>query len=168
MALLGAALLLGEDVRPVPDVQRADALRALELVGRRARAGRRPSASTSMSTYGAAWTASTWSRTPLRVADARAAISAIGWIVPTSLLASMIETRIVRSVIAASTSVGVDAAVAVDRQLDDLEPELLEVAQRVPDGVVLDGGRDDAMAARLAGPRGALEREVVRLGAAAR
>ncbi len=32
VALLGPALLLGQDVRPVADVQRADALRALELV----------------------------------------------------------------------------------------------------------------------------------------
>ena len=42
------------------------------------------------------------STTPLRVRT-RAAISAIGWIVPTSLLASMIETRIVLSLRAASS-----------------------------------------------------------------
>jgi hypothetical protein len=35
-----------------------------------------------------------------------APISAIGWIVPTSLLAYMTETRVVRSLIAASTSAG--------------------------------------------------------------
>src|SRR5438045_3705376 len=34
VALLAAALLLREDVRPVPDVQRANALRSLELVCR--------------------------------------------------------------------------------------------------------------------------------------
>ena len=127
-----------------------------------------PSAATSRSTYGAAWTASTWNSTPLCGARPGAAISAIGWIVPTSLLASMIETRIVRSVSAASSWSGIHPSVAVDRQLDDLEPELLEVAQRVADGVVLDGGGHDPVAARLAGPRGALEREVVRLGAAGR
>ena len=64
--------------------------------------------------------------------------------------------------------VGVDPAVAVDRQLDDLEAELLEVAERVPDGVVLDGAGHDPVAARLARPRGALEREVVGLRAARR
>ena len=64
--------------------------------------------------------------------------------------------------------VGVDAAVAVDRQLDDLEPELLEVAQGVADRVVLDRRGHDPVAARLAGPGGALEREVVRLGPAGR
>ena len=64
--------------------------------------------------------------------------------------------------------VGIDPAVAVDRQLDDLEAELLEVAQRVADGVVLDRRGHDPVAARLAGPGGALEREVVRLGAAGR
>ena len=64
--------------------------------------------------------------------------------------------------------VRVDPAVAVDRQLDDLEPELLEVAQRVADRVVLDRRGHDPVAARLAGPRRALEREVVRLRAARR
>ena len=64
--------------------------------------------------------------------------------------------------------VRVDAAVAVDRQLHDLEAELLEVAERVPDGVVLDRRRDDPVAVRLARPGRALEREVVRLGAAGR
>ena len=84
------------------------------------------------------------------------------------MLASITETSVVRSVIAASTSSGRDAPVAVDRHLDDLEPELLEVGQRVADGVVLDRRRHDPVPARLAGPRGALEREVVRLRAAAR
>ena len=64
--------------------------------------------------------------------------------------------------------VGVDAPVPIDRQLDDLEAELLEVAQRVPDRVMLDRRRHDPVAVRLAGPRGALQREVVRLGAAGR
>ena len=87
---------------------------------------------------------------------------------PTSLFASMIETRIVLSVIAASTCVGVDPAVAVDRQLDDLEAELLEVAERVADGVVLDRRGHDPVAAGLAGPGGALQAEVVGLRAAGR
>ena len=62
--------------------------------------------------------------------------------------------------------VGIDPRVPVDGQLDDLEPELLEIAQRVADRVVLDGRGDDPVAATLAGPRRTLEREVVRLRAA--
>ncbi len=64
--------------------------------------------------------------------------------------------------------VRIHAPVAVDRQLHDLEAELLEMAERVADGVVLDGGGHDPVAVRLAGPGRALEREVVRLRAAGR
>ena len=64
--------------------------------------------------------------------------------------------------------VRIHPAVAIDRQLDDLEAELLEVAQRVADRVMLDGRRDDPMPAGLAGPGGALQREVARLGPAGR
>ena len=64
--------------------------------------------------------------------------------------------------------VGIDPAVAIDGQLHDLEPELLQVADRVADRVVLDRAGDDAVAARLAGPGRALDREVVRLGPARR
>src|ERR1035437_3559879 len=60
--------------------------------------------------------------------------------------------------------VGINPAVAVDRDLDDLEAELLEVAHRVAHRVVLDGARDQAVSARLARPRGPLDREVVGLG----
>jgi len=56
--------------------------------------------------------------------------------------------------------------VAIDRQLDDLEPELLEVPQRMTDGVVLDRRGDDPVAARLARPGRALQGEVVGLRAA--
>ena len=59
--------------------------------------------------------------------------------------------------------VGVHPAVAVNRQLDDLEPELLQVAQRVADGVMLDARGDDPVAARLARPGGTLEGQVVGL-----
>ena len=96
------------------------------------------------------------------------AIAAIGWSVPTSLLASWIATRIVRSLSAAATWSGIDPTVAIDRQLDDLEPELLELLQRVEHGVVLDRAGDDSVAAALARPRGALQREVQGLRAAAR
>ena len=62
--------------------------------------------------------------------------------------------------------VGIDAAVAIHRQLHDLEPELLQVPDRVAHGVVLDRARDDSMPARLAGPGSALDGEVVGLGPA--
>jgi hypothetical protein len=90
MALLLAAVLLGQDVGPVLDVERADALGAFELV-----AADRDEVDAELadrrSTYGAAWIASTWNRIPFR-ARTLSAISAIGWSVPTSLFASMIET----------------------------------------------------------------------------
>ena len=60
--------------------------------------------------------------------------------------------------------VRVHAAVPIRRQLDDLEAELLQVAQRVTDRVVLDCGADDSVPARLAGPGRALDGQVVRLG----
>ena len=126
-----------------------------------------PSASTSMSTYGAAWTASTWSRTPLWVADAPGDLG--DRLDRADLVVGEHDRDEDRPVGDRRLElVGIDPAVAVDRQLDDLEAELLEVPQRVPDRVVLHGRRDDAVPARLAGPGGALEREVVRLGAARR
>src|SRR6185437_10610140 len=54
----------------------------------------------------------------------------------------------------------IDAPIAVDRELDDLESELLELLEAVEHGVVLDRAGDDPMAAGLARPRRALEREV--------
>jgi hypothetical protein len=67
----------------------------------------------------------------------------------------------------AGDMVRVDATVAIDRQLDDLEPELLELLEAMEHGVVLDGAGHDPMAAGLARPGGALEREVQRLCATA-
>ena len=126
-----------------------------------------PSASTSRSIHGAACTASTWNRIPRR-ARTRATSSAIGWMVPTSLFASMNDTRIVRSVMRRLQLPGIDPSIAVDRQLNDLEAELLEVAQGVTDRVMLDSRGHDPVAPRLPGPCRALERKVVRLGAAGR
>ena len=103
--LLRAAVLLGEEVRAAADPQRADALRPLDLVG-----GQRDEVGaerrTSSSTHGAAWTASTWKQDARGAPGRRAAISAIGWSVPTSLLASITDTSVVRSLIAASISSG--------------------------------------------------------------
>ena len=73
----------------------------------------------------------------------------------------------VRSVIARVHVRGVDAPVPVDGDLDDLESELLEMAERVSDGVVLHRRGDDPRAARPARPRGPLDGQVVGLGPAA-
>ena len=102
MPLLAAALLLGQDVRAVADVQGADALRSLELVSadREQVDAERLDVEVDLRRR----LDRVDVRRGRRDAPGRArAISAIGWIVPTSLFASMIETRIVRSVIAASS-----------------------------------------------------------------
>ena len=117
--------------------------------------------------YGAAWTASTWKTTPLRV---RTPCGDLGdRLDRADLVVGEHDRDQDRLVVECRLElVGIDPAVAVDRQLDDLEAELLEVAQRVADRVVLDRRGDDPVAAPLAGPGRALQREVVRLGAAGR
>ncbi len=106
----------------------------------------------------------------------RAAISttsSIGWSVPTSLLAHITDTSATvdgsRSIDVAQR-VDVEPATVVDgQQLDLGDVALGQPHQRVEDGVVLDGGAQDAGPARVAGParpEDALEREVVGLGAA--
>ena len=164
MALLGPTLLLREDVRPVSDVQRADALGTLELV----RAER--------DEIGA-------ERLDVEV-DIRRGLDGIDVDhdpLARPDLADDLGDRLDRADLVVGEHdrdedrlvverrlelVGIDAPIAVDRQLDDLEPELLEIAQRVPDRVMLDRRGHDPVAARLARPGGALQRQVVRLGAA--
>ena len=166
VALLGAALLLGEDVRPVADVQRADALGPLELV--------RPERHEVRA-----------ERLDVEV-DVRRGLDGVD--VQQEALARPhaggdLGDRLDRADLVVGEHdrdqdrlvverrlelVGVDPAVAIDRQLDDLEAELLEVAEGVADGVMLDRRGHDPVAAALAGPGRALEREVVRLGAAGR
>ena len=165
MALLAAALLLGQDVRAVPDVQRADALRSLELV-------RRDRQQVDAE------------RLDVEV-DPRRGLHRVDVEQDTAPCANpgdelgdrldrpdlvvgeheRDEDRPIGDARASSWS-GIDPAIAVDRQLDDLEAELLEVAQGVTDGVMLDRGGDDPVAARLARPGRALEGKVVGLGAA--
>lgn len=57
---------------------------------------------TSMGRWPTAWTASVWKGTPR--SRHRAPISAMGWMVPISLLANMTDTRAVSSRMAAATS----------------------------------------------------------------
>ena len=77
-------------------------------------------------------------------ARTRRAISAIGWIGP-DLVVGEHDRDQDRAVGERGVElVGIDPSVAIDRQFDDLEAELLEVPQRVTDRVMLDRGGDDA------------------------
>ena len=164
VALLRAALLLGEDVGAAPEVERADALRALELVGaqgehvdpervdvdvevRRRLDGIDGEQDAAVGVHPAADLGDRLDRADLVVREH-----------------DRDEDRLVGD--GGIDMVGVDPAVAIDRQLDDLEPELLEVAQGVTDGVVLDRGRDNPVAAPLARPGSAFQPEVEGFGAA--
>ena len=60
----------------------------------------------------------------------------------------MIETRIVLSVIAARSSLEVDQAVLLHRQVGDLEAFLLELAAGIEHALVLGHGGDDVVALR--------------------
>ena len=76
-------------------------------------------------------------------------ISSIGLTVPISLLASMIDTRIVLSVMAAAHRLGADPAVLVDGQVGDLEALLLEALAGVEHRLVLGLRGDDVVALSL-------------------
>ncbi len=78
-----------------------------------------PSWARPTSSQPADWTASVWNGTP--AARAIAASSAIGWTVPSSLLACAIVTRVVSGRSAAAKRRGVDETVGVHRQLGHLE-----------------------------------------------
>jgi hypothetical protein len=99
----------------------------------------------------------------------------ISLIVPISLLAHMIVTRMVSSRIALLDHLRGDHAVGAGLEVGDLEALLLQTLARVERRLVLVLGGDD-VPADLARPRGclgvhrrrALDRQVVRLGRAAR
>ena len=130
VALLRAAVLLGEDVRAVAHVQGADALGPLELVARRATPGRRRGRRRRGRRTAPPATASTWRSTPLWASDA---LGDVGERLDRAdLVVGEHERDQDRAVVDRRVElVRIDPAVAVDRQLDDLEAELLEVAQRV-------------------------------------
>ena len=97
-------MLLGEQVGPVPDVQGPDPLRPFELVGGQADQVGAERLEVEIDPRGRLDGIDV--EDDARGPRTRSAISATGWIVPTSLFASMMLTRIVRSVTAASTSSG--------------------------------------------------------------
>ena len=130
VSLLGPALLLGEDVRPVADPQRACRPSGPRPCARPAPRGR-PRAPDVESTHGAAWTASTWNSTPR---CARTTCGDLGdRLDGPDLVVRQHHRDQDRAVRDRPLDVRrVDAAVAVDRQLDDLEAELLEVRSAWP------------------------------------
>ena len=132
-----------------------------------------PRASTSRGSAPAAWTASVWKGMRLRRSRARSptrcAISAIGLDRADLVVGEHDGDEDGAVGDRARDVVGVDAAVAVDGHVGDVEAELLEVVAGVEDGVVLDRGGDDVVAGArlLLGEGDAFEGRVDRLGAAA-
>ena len=166
VALLRPAVLLGQDVGAAPDPQRPGALRALGLVGRQRDEVRAERVDVEVEPRRRLDGVDMEQEPAPRPDDRRDLGDRLDRADLVVREHDRDEDRAVGD--RALDVLGVDAPVAVDRDLDDLEAELLEVLERVADGVVLDGRRHDAVSARPAGPRGALEREVVGLGAAAR
>ena len=93
-------------------------------------------------------------------------ISSIGWTVPTSLLMSMMLTRIVLSVIAARMASGSTRAFFIDVEVGHLEALALEALAAVEHGLVLGLASDDVVALLFVEVGHTLESEVVTLGRA--
>ena len=94
-------------------------------------------------------------------------ISASGSMVPTSLFACMMETRIGVGSDGLPHFVRVDEAAAVDGHAGDLVAALLEVLAGLEHGVVLDGGGDEVPALLALRIGRTEDGPVVRLGPAA-
>ena len=147
-------------------VERAGALRAVELVRRSATADRRPCALTSIGILPAACAASVWSSAPCSCAIAP--ISASGCSTPISLLAAITDTRTVSVGHRRAQLVEIDEAVGVDAEPRHAPALALEPLARVEHRLVLGRDGDDVIAAVAAARAAhALEREVVGLGGAA-
>ena len=114
----------------------------------------------------AAWTASLWTTVRrLRSLTARL-ISAMGWSVPISLLAAMIETRMVSSRTAAATAAGSTKPSASTGRTVTSKPSSASASMGWSTGVVLDGGGDQVAAGVAAAAGDAADGEVVGFGAA--
>ena len=97
-----------------------------------------------------------------------APISAIGWTTPISLLAVMMLMRIVLSVIACRSSSRLIEPVLLHRQIGDAIAFFFEPLAGVDHRLVLGDAGDDVIALLAIHLGDALDREVVRLGRAAR
>ena len=93
--------------------------------------------------------------------------SSIGWIVPTSLFACMMLTRIVRGVIARRRSSGSTRPEPIDRQIGHRAAQSFEKPAGFDDRRMLDRRGDDVIALVAKREERALEGEVVGLAAAA-
>ena len=92
----------------------------------------------------------------------------MGWRVPVSLFADMMDTSVVSGVIASASLLRSHAPARIDRQPRHAEAFLfLQVLAGVQHRVMLRGAGDHVLSARGVRPREADDREVVRLGAAA-
>ena len=111
-----------------------------------------------------AWTASVWKITPFSWQSAP--ISLIGWTTPISLLAYMIETRMVWSSMARLQVFDIDQAIGLHGQVGHAEALLFKLLAGVEHGLVLGHLSDDVVAALAVHLRDALEGEIVRLGRA--
>ncbi len=98
---------------------------------------------TSISTLPTACTASVWNSTPR--SRQMAPISGIGWMVPISLLAYMIETRAVSGRMASATSAGSTRPSGLHRQVGHLKALPSPALGGVEDGVVLKHGGDEVV-----------------------
>jgi hypothetical protein len=99
---------------------------------------------TSTGTLPMACTASVWKSTPR--SRQSLPISAMGCITPISLLAYMMVTRMVLSVIDSLQHVEIDQAVAHHRQIGDAIAVLLQALAGIEHGLVLGDRRDDVVA----------------------
>ena len=165
--MAAAVDLLGDlDARvAAADVERADTLGAVDLV-----AGEREDVDvvgvTLTGILPTAWTASVWKRTPFSWQSSP--ISRMGWMTPISLLAYMMETRMVCCLRAdgALEVFEVDEAVGLDGQVGDAVARLFELLAGVEHGLVLGDLGDDVVAALAVHLGDALDGEVVGLGGA--
>ena len=126
-----------------------------------------PSARTSTGIFATDCTASVWNSAPR--ACAMRASSAIGWIVPISLLACITETIAVLSVSAASSASGATMPVASTGRRVVVQPRRASALKRREHRLVLDGAGDQVLpAGGLQRLGDAPQRKIVGLGAAAR
>ena len=144
-----------------PDVERADALRAVHLVCRKAHEIRTPLVDVERRRVRSP--APRRSGTAIPRSRQRRPIAATGWMVPISLLAAITETRTVSGRSARSTSSTETIPSGADADHRDLEPLALERPARLQDRRVLDRGGHDVPAARAGGPHHAADGQVVRL-----
>ena len=126
-----------------------------------------PRASTSTAILPTVWTASVWNTAPASCATS--ASSAMGWMVPISLLACITDTRAVCAVSAWRSASGLITPSRSGSTSVNVQPRRARCLQRIEDRLVFDRAGDQVPApARFERLGDAADGEVVRLGAAGR